>query len=200
MASLECSQQTSTTATVAVSSGRRNRHDSKNQEDQSRKKILFKFILDGQSWVTDPDQEAGRDYTGHLNNVLFIINPLPTATSTTIDTKDDALTPPAEETVAETVYAPALAVVKPVMQVAQITVELSPAPEQTEQPMEEVEDEDDKIIKALGGGIWGTPSVKVNDPTALSEHFQEALAANAAATSISASSPSPAVETEEGYC
>ncbi|KAF9122822.1 hypothetical protein BGX30_001762 [Mortierella sp. GBA39] len=53
------------------------------------------------------------------------------------------------------------------------------------------------IIKALGGGMCGTPFFKVNDPTALPEHFQEAFAANAAATSISASSPSPDVETEE---
>ncbi|KAF9119086.1 hypothetical protein BGX30_004086 [Mortierella sp. GBA39] len=272
--------------------------DNKKQEDPSRKKILFKFVLDGQSWVTDPDQEAERDYAGNLNNVLFITNPVATATSTTVDTKDDAPKPPvpavaaaenktetteteeekaarlkqeaeddqtirqlgggmwgapyfavndpadlpehyhaaaegsetkevevtlapatpatpaaatplttttiekekeAEETVAEKVDAPAPAAVEPVVQVAQVTVESSPAPEQPEQPKEEeeVEDEDDKIIKALGGGMWGTPFFKVNDPTALPEHFQEALGANAAAASISASSPSPAVETEE---
>ncbi|KAF9543254.1 hypothetical protein EC957_001052 [Mortierella hygrophila] len=269
--------------------------DNKKQEDPSRKKILFKFVLDGQSWVTDPDQEAERDYAGNLNNVLFITNPVATATSTTVDTKDDVPKPPvpavaavesktemteteeekaarlkqeaeddqtirqlgggmwgapyfavndpadlpehylaaaegseikevevalapatpatpaaatplttiekekeAEETVAEKVDAPAPATVEPVVQVAQITVESSPAPEQPEQPKEEeVEDEDDKIIKALGGGMWGTPFFKVNDPTALPEHFQEALGANAAAASISASSPSPTVETEE---
>ncbi|KAF9324299.1 hypothetical protein BGZ91_003026, partial [Linnemannia elongata] len=267
--------------------------DNKKQEDPNRKKILFKFVLDGQSWVTDPDQEVERDHAGNLNNVLFITNPLATAT-TTVDTKDDAPTPPApavvaaevktetteteeekaarlkqeaeddetirqlgggmwgapyfavndpaelpehfpaaaedsatkeaevtpapvtpaattplttttvekekeaKETVAEKVDAPAPAAVEPVVQVAQITVESSPAPEQPEQPKEEeVEDEDDKIIKALGGGMWGTPFFKVNDPTALPEHFQEALVANAAAATISASSPSPAVVSEE---
>lgn len=269
--------------------------DSKKQEDPSRKKILFKFVLDGQSWVTDPDQEVERDFAGNVNNVLFITNPVATATSTTVDTKDDAPTPPApavvaaeaktetteteeekaarlkqeaedDETIrqlgggmwgapyfavndpadlpehypaaaeasetkeaevtpvpvtpgvatplttttekekeaeetAEKVDAPAPAVVEPVVQVAQVIVESSPAPEQPKQPEqpkeEEVEDEDDKVIKALGGGMWGTPFFKVNDPAALPEHFQEALAANAAATSISASSPSPAVEIEE---
>ncbi|KAG9062033.1 hypothetical protein KI688_006755 [Linnemannia hyalina] len=268
--------------------------DNKKQEDPNRKKILFKFVLDGQSWVTDPDQEAERDYAGNLNNVLFITNPVATAISTTVDTKDDAPKPPvpavaaaenktetteteeekaarlkqeaeddltirqlgggmwgapyfavndpadlpehylaaaegsetkevevtlapatpaapaaatpltttiiekekeAEETVAEKIDAPAPAAVEPVVQVAQITVESSPAPEQPKE--DEVEDEDDKIIKALGGGMWGTPFFKVNDPTAFPEHFQEALGANAAAASISASSPSPAVETEE---
>ncbi|KAK5805447.1 hypothetical protein F5H01DRAFT_353739 [Linnemannia elongata] len=268
--------------------------DNKKQEDPNRKKILFKFVLDGQSWVTDPGQEVERDHAGNLNNVLFITNPLATATSTTVDTKDDAPTPPApavvaaevktetteteeekaarlkqeaeddetirqlgggmwgapyfavndpaelpehfpaaaedsatkeaevtpapvtpaaatplttttvekekeaKETVAEKVDAPAPAAVEPVVQVAQTTVESSPAPEQPEQPKEEeVEDEDDKIIKALGGGMWGTPFFKVNDPTALPEHFQEALVANAAAATISASLPSPAVESEE---
>ncbi|KAF9154589.1 hypothetical protein BG015_000496 [Linnemannia schmuckeri] len=274
----------------------------KKQEDASRKKILFKFVLDGESWVTDPDQEVERDYAGNLNNVLFITNPVATATAATVDTKDDAPTPPApavvaaeikaetteteeekaarlkqeaeddetirqlgggmwgapyfavndptalpehypiaeasetkeaevasapaavttvaaatpltteqekeaEETVAaaaqdivaKEVDAPtAAAAAEPVVQVAQSTVESSPASMQLEQPKEEeVEDEDDKIIKALGGGMWGTPFFKVNDPAALPEHFQEALAANAVAASISASSPSPAVETEE---
>lgn len=265
--------------------------DKNKQGDPSRKKILFKFVLDGQSWVTDPDQEVERDFAGNINNVLYISNPVATATSTTVGAKGDAPTPPApavvaaevktetteteeekaarlkqeaeddetirqlgggmwgapyfavndpadlpehypaavevseskeaditpapvtpaaatpltttttekgkeaEETVAEEVDAPAPDAVEPVVQVAQITVESSPAPEQPKE--EEVEDEDDKVIKALGGGMWGTPFFKVNDPAALPEHFQEALAANAAAASISASLSSPAVETEE---
>ncbi|KAF8925320.1 hypothetical protein BGZ47_003359 [Haplosporangium gracile] len=273
----------------------------KKQEDPSRKKILFKFVLDGQSWVTDPDQEVERDYAGNVNNVLFIPNPIATATAAAVDTKDDSPTPlapavvaaevkaetteteeekaarlkqeaeddetirqlgggmwgapyfavndptalpehyptaetsetkeagvasapaavsavaaatpltteqekeaegivaaAAQDIVAEEVDAPAAAAIKPVVQVAQSTVEPSGPSVQPEQPKEEeVEDEDDKIIKALGSGMWGAPFFKVNEPAALPEHFQETLTATAAAASISASSSSPAVETEE---
>ncbi|KAG0283861.1 hypothetical protein BGZ96_011768 [Linnemannia gamsii] len=282
--------------------------DKKKPEDPSRKKILYKFVIDGQSWVTDPDQEVERDYAGNLNNVLFISVPVTAAATTTIDTKDDASTPPpivvaaevktettettetdeqkaaklkqeaeddetirqlgggmwgapyfavndptalpdhypdtaegsetketevpptpvtiaaatpltttttteqqakeeeeqtvatAEENiVAVKVDAPTAPVaIEPVMQVTQSTVESSPASRQPDEHKEEdVEDEDDKIIKALGGGMWGTPFFKVNDPAELPEHFQEALAANAAAATISASSPSSTVETDE---
>ncbi|KAF9363752.1 hypothetical protein BGX34_003401 [Mortierella sp. NVP85] len=38
----------------------------------TKKKVLFKFVLDGNNWVTDPAQEVDRDYAGNLNNVLFV--------------------------------------------------------------------------------------------------------------------------------
>ncbi|KAG0070626.1 hypothetical protein BGZ89_000183 [Linnemannia elongata] len=195
--------------------------DNKKQEDPNRKKILFKFVLDGQSWVTDPDQEVERDHAGNLNNVLFITNPLATATSTTVDTKDDAPTPPAPAVVA-----------------AEVKTETTETEEEKAARLKQ-EAEDDETIRQLGGGMWGAPyfavndpaelpehfpaaaedsatkeaevtpapvtpaaatpltTTTVNDPTALPEHFQEALVANAAAATISASSPSPAVESEE---
>ncbi|KAF9104425.1 hypothetical protein BGX29_001895 [Mortierella sp. GBA35] len=279
---------------ASLPQGSDNSNSSKMQkEDPSRKKILFKFVLDGQNWVTDPDQPTERDYAGNLNNVLFVdISTATTATITT-DTKEAVSTPSAvtetkteaeteteeeraarlkqEEEDEETIRqlgggmwgAPFFAVNDPialpehftpaddaaenkevstvplttttaskeqekeaeasVAAVAQNVVEggasiqsvvqetkptpiladsisessSSSTPEQQRQPEEhkvegkkgeEVEDEDDRIIKELGGGMWGTPFFKVNDPAALPEHFQEALSA-------STSSSVPVVET-----
>ncbi|KAF9389013.1 hypothetical protein BGX21_000196 [Mortierella sp. AD011] len=42
----------------------------------------------------------------------------------------------------------------------------------------EGEDEDDRIIRELGGTMWGTPYFQVNDPAQLPEHFTEALGAS----------------------
>ncbi|KAF9930475.1 hypothetical protein FBU30_000445 [Linnemannia zychae] len=60
-----------------------------------------------------------------------------------------------------------------------------------------IEDEDDKVIKELGGGMWGTPFFKVNDPTTLPEHIQTALAINAAAATTFASSNIATTDVEE---
>ncbi|KAF9134599.1 hypothetical protein BGW39_006539 [Mortierella sp. 14UC] len=278
-------------------------NDKKSQEEDGRKKILFKFVLNGQNWVTDPDQPTERDYAGNLNNVLFVSNPLASAatTTTTAADKDEPASPAPlvkevkvetetdgeteeekaarlkqeaedDETIrklgggmwgapffavndpialpehfseadnegSETVKEVKVAPVAPVTvaskeqekevgatvaavtqeiaaekvqaeieadvpavqstQSAAVAVEsstLTPEEPKVEAKEEEVEDEDDKIIKALGGGMWGTPFFKVNDPAELPEHFQEALKHNAAAATVSTlqSSSSPAAAT-----
>ncbi|KAF9201949.1 hypothetical protein BGZ49_007860 [Haplosporangium sp. Z 27] len=40
--------------------------------EQRQRKILYKFVIDGRSWVTDPAQLLERDYEGNLNNVMFL--------------------------------------------------------------------------------------------------------------------------------
>ncbi|GJJ74051.1 hypothetical protein EMPS_06409 [Entomortierella parvispora] len=37
-----------------------------------QRKILFKYVLDGHNWVTDPGQALERDQAGNLNNVCFV--------------------------------------------------------------------------------------------------------------------------------
>jgi len=37
-----------------------------------QRKVLFKFVLDGHNWVTDPGQALERDHAGNLNNVCFV--------------------------------------------------------------------------------------------------------------------------------
>lgn len=37
-----------------------------------QRKVLFKFVLDGHNWVTDPGQALERDHAGNLNNVCYV--------------------------------------------------------------------------------------------------------------------------------
>lgn len=37
-----------------------------------RHKLIYKFVLDGQQWVTDAGQSLERDYEGNLNNIRFL--------------------------------------------------------------------------------------------------------------------------------
>ncbi|KAF9903516.1 hypothetical protein EC991_003755 [Linnemannia zychae] len=276
--------------------------DKKKQKEDGRKKILFKFVLDGQNWVTDPDQPTERDYAGNVNNVLFINNPLASPPTTTVavadkdepassaplivevkakteteteeekaarlkqEAEDDetirqlgggmwgapffavndpvalpehfadaddqtsetakeakvapiavaskeqekeveaAVTAISQEVVAEKVQTEIEADVSALQSTQSTTATIGSSSLTLDEPkaepkVEVVEDEDDKIIKALGGGMWGTPFFKVNDPAELPEHFQEALKHNAATATVSAlpssTSSSAAVENEE---
>lgn len=44
--------------------------DHENQE--MKRKVVFKFVLDGHNWITDPDQNQERDYEGNLNNTRLL--------------------------------------------------------------------------------------------------------------------------------
>ncbi|KAF9124639.1 hypothetical protein BGW39_008066 [Mortierella sp. 14UC] len=37
-----------------------------------RRKLIYKFVLDGQQWVTDARQSLERDHEGNLNNIHFL--------------------------------------------------------------------------------------------------------------------------------
>ncbi|KAF9963948.1 hypothetical protein BGZ70_007089 [Mortierella alpina] len=39
---------------------------------QPKRKLVYKFVLDGHNWLTDPAQPNERDYEGNLNNVCFL--------------------------------------------------------------------------------------------------------------------------------
>ncbi|KAG0014206.1 hypothetical protein BGZ81_000591 [Podila clonocystis] len=41
-------------------------------EDNMKRKVVFKYVLDGHNWITDPDQDQERDYEGNLNNIRFL--------------------------------------------------------------------------------------------------------------------------------
>ncbi|KAF9942718.1 hypothetical protein BGZ67_000124 [Mortierella alpina] len=132
------------------------------QQDTDRSKILFKFVLDDNQWVTDPDQAIERDYAGNLNNVLFLDH-APRAIAVADTTSDNACSNE------NRVRIPAAAEV----------VAAAPSPAETGESEEEriarlkQEEEDDATIRQLGGGMWGTPFFAVNDPADLPEHFTD---------------------------
>lgn len=117
------------------------------QVGSSKKKVMYKFILDGNNWVTDPDQELDRDYAGNLNNVLFL-----DARSSRIS--DSFVQSPTE------FKAPS-------------TPTVVNAQESEEERLARIkqEEEDDATIRELGGGMWGMPLFDVNNPAQLPEHF-----------------------------
>ncbi|KAG0321659.1 hypothetical protein BGZ97_010624 [Linnemannia gamsii] len=39
-----------------------------------RRKLIYKFVLDGEQWVTDAGQSLERDFEGNLNNIRFLEN------------------------------------------------------------------------------------------------------------------------------
>ncbi|OAQ26584.1 hypothetical protein K457DRAFT_128116 [Linnemannia elongata AG-77] len=39
-----------------------------------RRKLIYKFVLDGQQWVTNASQSLERDHEGNLNNIRFLEN------------------------------------------------------------------------------------------------------------------------------
>ncbi|KAF9144297.1 hypothetical protein BGX30_013243 [Mortierella sp. GBA39] len=39
-----------------------------------RRKLIYKFVLDGHQWVTDAGQSLERDHEGNLNNIRFLEN------------------------------------------------------------------------------------------------------------------------------
>ncbi|KAG0343735.1 hypothetical protein BG004_005040 [Podila humilis] len=110
-------------------------------------KILFKFILDGQDWVTDPKQTLERDRQGNLNNILFLTIPAVASGKTASASTSNAAPIAASASTAE-------------------------AEDQRLARLKR-EAEDDAVIRQLGGGIWGAPLFAVNDPPSLPEHFVE---------------------------
>ncbi|KAF8927548.1 hypothetical protein BGZ58_010327 [Dissophora ornata] len=186
--------------------------DQGQDESKTRKKILFKFVLDGSSWVTDPDQELERDQAGNLNNVLHVDISSPAATGSVppaeVPEEDDDVTirrlgggmwgtpyfavndsvdlpehftadaEQDEVTTAEDSKTEAQS--KTLVSDTSVIVESVPEPKKDSKT--EDEDEDDKIIRELGGGLWGTPAFQVNDSVTLPEHFVEAIEAPVAST------------------
>ncbi|KAG0078446.1 hypothetical protein BGZ92_001452 [Podila epicladia] len=41
-------------------------------DEKMKRKVVFKYVLDGHNWITDPDQDQERDYEGNLNNIRFL--------------------------------------------------------------------------------------------------------------------------------
>ncbi|KAG0319737.1 hypothetical protein BG000_003799 [Podila horticola] len=42
------------------------------EDENMKRKVVFKYVLDGHNWITDPDQDQERDYEGNLNNIRFL--------------------------------------------------------------------------------------------------------------------------------
>lgn len=114
------------------------------KNEDNKVKILFKFVLDGQDWVTDPEQTFERDQQGNLNNVLYLDVPVVPGTATASSSTTTTTTPAVEQ---ET--------------------------EAQRLARQKQEKEDDAVIRQLGGGMWGAPMFAVNDPVSLPEHFVE---------------------------
>ncbi|KAF9308573.1 hypothetical protein BG003_010926 [Podila horticola] len=115
------------------------------KDDNNKVKILFKFVLDGQDWVTDAQQPLERDHQGNLNNVLILDVPVVAGTAQASSPSATATTTPSVEQETEA---------------QKIARQIQ-------------EKEDDAVIRQLGGGMWGAPMFTVNDPVNLPEHFVE---------------------------
>ncbi|KAF9212367.1 hypothetical protein BGZ59_006843 [Podila verticillata] len=122
------------------------------KDEDNKVKILFKFVLDGQDWVTDPEQTLERDQQGNLNNVLYMDVPIVPGTAAASSFSSSTTTT--------------------------TTTTITPAVEQETEAQrlsrQKQEEEDaDAVIRQLGGGMWGAPMFAVNDPVSLPEHFVE---------------------------
>ncbi|KAG0343311.1 hypothetical protein BG004_005409 [Podila humilis] len=42
------------------------------QVEEGQRKVVYKFVLDGQNWIADPEQDQERDDEGNLNNIRFL--------------------------------------------------------------------------------------------------------------------------------
>ncbi|KAF9345702.1 hypothetical protein BGX26_002862 [Mortierella sp. AD094] len=124
-------------------------------------KVLYKFVLDGSNWVTDPSQETDRDQAGNLNNVIFINT---ARSSSPINGHEDQQYTRDGST---TTAAAAAAVNEDSIDEDEEEVD------EEEQRLAQLkrEAEDDATIRQLGGGMWGAPFFAVNDPPNLPEHF-----------------------------
>ncbi|KAF9555005.1 hypothetical protein EC968_009194 [Mortierella alpina] len=47
-------------------------NNSNNESTLQKRKLVYKFILDGNNWLIDPTQPNERDYEGNLNNICFL--------------------------------------------------------------------------------------------------------------------------------
>ncbi|KAG0021320.1 hypothetical protein BGZ81_008951 [Podila clonocystis] len=121
------------------------------KDDNNKVKILFKFVLDGQDWVTDAQQPLERDRQGNLNNVLILDVPVAIGTVQASSSSIPTTTTPSvkQETKAQMIAC------------------------------QKQEEEDDAVIRQLGGGMWGAPTFAVNDPVSLPEHFVESSSQDA---------------------
>ncbi|KAG0312167.1 hypothetical protein BGZ99_009662 [Dissophora globulifera] len=131
-------------------------------------KILYKFVLDGSTWVTDPAQQVERDFAGNLNNVLVLDRSNNNNDNKHADTPDATTQQHRQQEQEQE-------------QDQDQEQDQSSSYDEQEQHSEETEeeriarvkqeDEDDRVIRELGGGLWGTPFFAVNDPVDLPEHF-----------------------------
>lgn len=126
----------------------------KGKDVTQQQKILFKFVLDDEEWVTDATQARERDQAGNMNNVLFLDSITRTAANTS--EKERSKQEVTTSTEGSSSY----------------PVESTKA-EQERLARLKQEAEDDETIRQLGGGIWGAPFFSVNDPVNLPEHFVE---------------------------
>jgi len=131
---------------------------------EEKQKILFKFVLDDQEWVTDASQERERDQAGNQNNVLFLDPAKATvANNTSTDRNEEPAVIELESTPKTEVVATAAA------------AERAESEEERLARLKQ-EEEDDATIRQLGGGMWGSPFFAVNDPVNLPEHFLDSAA------------------------
>ncbi|KAG0257159.1 hypothetical protein BG011_004143 [Mortierella polycephala] len=132
----------------------------KNDMKLKNKKILFKFVLDNDEWVTDPDQARERDQAGNLNNVFVLEEPGCQIGAISTDRSDAQ---EHEQRANESCV--------PMVSETATGMEAEKKEEIDEQRVARLkEEEDDKVIRELGGGMWGTPYFAVNDPVDSSEH------------------------------
>ncbi|KAG0238926.1 hypothetical protein BGW42_000087 [Actinomortierella wolfii] len=178
-----------------------------------QRKLLYKFILDGDNWVTDPTQPLERDSEGNLNNVLLLDIEERFGTQyseTPHDQQEQESQQQQQESPQEKLQLDNQAYNQddeddteyerkqvstptqtPVSSVAIDSVSASPAtlapPEN-----EEEEDEDDKIIREYGKGMWGTPHFAINDhQDKFSHHFLQTSGDSARETESGATTASP---------
>lgn len=147
------------------------------QEIGTKKKILYKFVLDGNSWVTDPNQELDRDFAGNLNNVIMV-DMLSRNSSNSSSSISLVQTP-------EEVKAPKTTKVE----------EEESEEEHLIRRRRVKHEDDDAVIRELGGGgMWGAPVFDINNPVDLPEHFatspeQNEITANVDDTTAAADEP-----------
>ncbi|KAF9177728.1 hypothetical protein BGZ51_008446 [Haplosporangium sp. Z 767] len=132
----------------------------KNDMKLRSKKILFKFVLDNEEWVTDPDQARERDQAGNLNNVFILEEPSCQRHAISADRSNAQ----EHEQQADESCMP---------MVSKATVEKETEEQRVARLKQE--EEDDETIQRLGGGMWGAPYFAVNDPMDLSEHAVDSI-------------------------
>ncbi|KAG0042057.1 hypothetical protein BGZ83_000956 [Gryganskiella cystojenkinii] len=129
------------------------------EENQQQQKILFKYVINDEDWVTDASQARERDQAGNMNNILFLDSRNATTSSTQNSTKSEETTMATQDVIS--------------------TKGTKQEPTESEEDRIarlKQEEEDDATIRQLGGGMWGAPMFSVNDPVNLPEHFVDSAA------------------------
>ncbi|KAF9404507.1 hypothetical protein BGZ94_004129 [Podila epigama] len=142
--------------------------------EQGKVKFLFKFVLDGEDWVTDPQQPSERDQQGNLNNVLFLSPSDAVIASHALSSSSSSPSSSGGQRWASTATS-----IQSQSPPQTSSSSKNPATTTSQETQEEKaarlrqEEEDDAVIRQLGGGMWGAPMFAVNDSIPLPEHFKD---------------------------